>query len=71
MHKFKNAIDVVKEHLDSRVSLVVPPDLHLEDTIEDSAANDKLVQQVEELCAGWFEQVSLNSNFRANFSAIA
>jgi len=58
LHKFQAAIDVVKEHLEARVHLVVPSSLHLEDTIEESLANIELLQDVEEVCIDWFKQVA-------------
>jgi len=57
--KFHASIDVVKEHLEARVHLAVPPSLRLEDTIEESLANVELLQQVEEVCVEWFKQVRL------------
>jgi len=59
MHKFKTAISVIKEQLDARVNLVVPPSLHLEDSLEDNLANVMLLQQIQEVCSGWFKQVGL------------
>ena len=57
LHKFKTAIGGVKEHLATRVHLVVPSHLHLEDSVEESLANIDLLQQVEEVCIDWFKQV--------------
>ena len=58
MHKFEAAINVVKDHLDARVHLAVPSNLHLEDSIEENLANTGLLQQIEDVCIDWFKQVA-------------